>query len=336
MAGKVRDEWHPLPAYVTGSSLVTSFYQNDTLKMEEICRMQHEQLLQQIVDHLKSVHGLRAIALGGSYASGSQRPDSDIDIGLYYDEDQSLDIAHIRSIASTLNDTPDPTVTDLGGWGAWVNGGAWLVIGGQHVDFLYRNIGFVSSILDDCNSGIVRSDYWQQPAYGFHSFMYCTETAINRPLYDPEHVIEQLKAKVEHYSPRLKHAIIKNFLWSARFTLDNIYKPASRGEVYLVTGGLARTVHCLVQVLYAINETYYLSEKKLAADIGAFSIRPENFLERIYALLGATGTTSAQLQESLARAKALYNEVSALLKPLRPKGAEVPVAHPTLPISPEG
>jgi predicted nucleotidyltransferase len=271
--------------------------------------MQHELLLQQIIEQLKPVQGLRAIVLGGSYASGSQRPDSDIDIGLYYDESQPLDIAHIRSIASILNDAPNPAVTDLGEWGTWVNGGAWLTIENQRVDFLYRNIGFVSSTIDDCNSGTIRSDYWQQPAYGFHSFMYCTETAICRPLYDPDHVIEHLKAKVTHYSPHLKQAIIKNFLWSARFTLDNTYKAASRGEIYLVTGCLARTIHCLVQVLYAINETYYLSEKKLAADISSFSIRPENFLERIYALLGAIGSTSSQLQESLAQTEALYNEV---------------------------
>jgi len=274
--------------------------------------MQHELLLQRLVDNLKAVHGLRAIVLGGSYASGSARPDSDIDIGLYYDENRPLDIGQIRSIAASLNDIPNPTVTDIGGWGTWVNGGAWLTIGGQRVDFLYRNIDFVSSTIDDCNAGNLRSDYWQQPAYGFHSFMYCTETAICQPLSDPDQVIERLKAKVAHYSPHLKQAIIKNFLWSARFTLDNISKPALRGEVYLVTGGLARTIHCLVQVLYAMNETYYLSEKKLAADLNSFSVRPDNFLERISTLLGATGTTSVQLQVSLTRTEELYNEIATL------------------------
>ncbi len=270
--------------------------------------MHHEQLLQQLADVLKPVHGLRAIVLGGSYASGSQRPDSDIDIGLYYYEDQLLDIEQIRAIASQLNDTPNPVVTDLGGWGTWVNGGAWLTIQGQRVDFLYRNIDFVSSILDDCNAGIIRSDYWQQPAYGFHSFMYCTETKISRPLYDPDAIIETLKTKVAVYSPALKQAIIKNFLWSARFTLDNTYKPAARGEVYIVVGCLARAIHCLVQVLYALNETYYLSEKRLAVDVGSFRIVPERFLERVYAVLGGSGTNSTQLQESLVKIEVLYGE----------------------------
>ncbi|HZS77821.1 MAG TPA: nucleotidyltransferase domain-containing protein [Ktedonobacteraceae bacterium] len=155
-------------------------------------------MLQQLVAQLKQVSGLRAIVLGGSYASGSARPDSDIDIGLYYFEQQPLDIAHIRSLVNSLNDTPDPVVTDLGGGGPWVNGGAWLTIQGQRVDFLYHNIGFVSATLDDCNKGIIRSDYWQQPAYGFHSYMYCAETQINQPLYDPDSILEQLKADHHH------------------------------------------------------------------------------------------------------------------------------------------
>lgn len=274
--------------------------------------MQHEQLLQELVNQLKHVQGVHAIGLGGSYASGDQRPDSDLDIGLFYYENQPLDIEHIRAIAAMLNDSPDPVVTALGGWGPWVNGGAWLTIQGQRVDFLYRNLDFVSATIDDCNAGSIRSDYWQQPSYGFHSFIYCTEIAICQPLYDPDHIIERLKTRVTRYSPRLKQTIIRDFLWRARFTLDNIRKPAARGEVYMASGGLARAIHCLVQVLYALNETYYISEKKLARELRAFKLQPPDFLTRVNSILGAPGTTSAQLQESWERTEMLYQEVAAL------------------------
>ncbi len=215
-----------------------------------------------IVEQLKEVDGLQAIVLGGSYASGAQRPDSDIDIGLYYRHDRPLAIDQIHTIAAQLNDFPDPVVTALGGWGRWVNGGAWLTIEGQRVDFLYRDIDFVSSILDDCQAGKIQSDYWQQPAYGFHSYMYCAETQICQPLYDPEELIPALKAKVALYPPLLKQSIIKDFLWSARFTLENTHKAARQGNVYITVGCLARAIHSLVQVLYALNETYYISEKE--------------------------------------------------------------------------
>ena len=282
---------------------------------EDIYLMHHELLLQHIVEQLQPVRGLKAIVLGGSYASGSQRPDSDLDIGLYYQDEQALDITHLRSLAVRLNATSDPVVTELGGWGYWVNGGAWLTIEGQRIDFLYRNIDFVSSILDECTAGHIRSDFWQQPAYGFHNFMYCTESAICKPLYDPDQIIEQLKARVATYSPRLQRAIIDHFLWQARFTIENTYKPAARGEIYLVTGALARIIHCLIQVLYAINQTYYLSEKKLALDLATFHIRPDHFLVRINTLLGATGHTAAQLQASLTAAEALYKELAQLAQP---------------------
>ncbi len=274
--------------------------------------MMHEQLIQQLVEQLKPIRGLRAIVLGGSYARGDQRPDSDIDLGLYYTENQPLDIAQVRSLAASLNDTPDPFVADLGGWGPWVNGCSWLTIGGQRVDFLYRNLTLVNATIDDCQAGRIRSDYWQQPAYGFHNFMYCTETAINQPLYDPERLIAQLKARVAQYPPKLKQAILDDFLWRARFTLDNISKAAARGEIYMTVGGLARAIHCLVQVLYALNETYYLSEKQLARDLSTFSIQPAHFLERINRILGAPGTSSAELVNTLARTEALYRECVAL------------------------
>lgn len=274
--------------------------------------MQHEQLLQDLVGQLRGVGGLRALVLGGSYARGDQRPDSDLDLGLYYFEEQPLDVARVRALARALNDTPDPVVTDLGGWGPWVNGGSWLTIGGQRVDLLYRNLTLVNATLDECNAGRIRSDYWQQPAYGFHSFMYCAETAINRPLYDPEQLLPPLKAKVASYSPQLKQTILSDFLWRARFTLDNIRKPALRGEVYMTAGGLARTIHCLVQVLYALNETYYLSEKQLARELATFTIKPEDFLGRISRILGAPGTSSVELAEALERTEALYRDCTQL------------------------
>src|SRR5579884_1840170 len=81
--------------------------------------MQHSEFVQHIVDQLTNVESVKAIVLG-----------------LYYSEDPPLDISHIRMIASKLNDFPNPIVTDLRAWGRWVNGGAWLTVQGQRVDFL--------------------------------------------------------------------------------------------------------------------------------------------------------------------------------------------------------
>jgi len=70
--------------------------------------MRHSELIESIIDKLKAVDGLQATVLGGSWASGTQRADSDIDMGLYYNADYPLDIQQVRNIANEFNDLPDP------------------------------------------------------------------------------------------------------------------------------------------------------------------------------------------------------------------------------------
>ena len=276
--------------------------------------MQHSEFVQNIVDQLTHVEGLRAIVLGGSWASGMQRPDSDIDLGLYYNEDFPLDVSYIRKLAFELNDVPNPVVTDLGGWGRWVNGGAWLTIKGQRVDFLYRNIDFVSKIIDDCLKGEIQLDGPQQPPYGFHSYIYCAEVRICTVLYDPDGVIQELKSKVAHYPQPLKSRIINGFLWDAEFTLEVAKKPSARGDVYFVAGCLTRIASDLVQVLYALNETFFISDKRMYRDEQTFKIKPDSFSERINNILGNMGCDSKKLDETLSAAKILIGELVALCR----------------------
>ena len=43
-------------------------------------------VLVEAVERLRWVDGVAAVVLGGSYARGTQHPQSDIDIGIYYRE----------------------------------------------------------------------------------------------------------------------------------------------------------------------------------------------------------------------------------------------------------
>jgi predicted nucleotidyltransferase len=268
--------------------------------------------VQRLVDRLNHVGGVKAVVLGGSYASGSQQPDSDIDLGLYYDEHAPLDIVHLRMIAQELNDFLDPVVTAPGEWGRWVNGGAWLTIEGQRVDFLYRSLDFVTEVIDACNRGEKLSDYYQQPPYGFHSYIYCAEIQQCQVLYDPEGVIPTLKSKVAIYPQPLKKTIINSFTWDAAFTLQNARKSAKRGDVYFVAGCITRIASDLVQTLYALNETYFISDKRFYRDVERFDIKPEHFAARIHRMLGNVGHDEQGLAETIRLAEGLVHDVIAL------------------------
>jgi hypothetical protein len=260
---------------------------------------------------LRGVAGLIALTLGGSWASGRQRPDSDIDLGLYYGPEEPLDVAAIKEIAARLNDTPDPVVTELGGWGPWVNGGAWLTIAGHRTDFLYRDLGLVADTIDECLAGRSKPDYWQQPPYGFHSQIYCAEIKWCRPLYERRPVIAPLKAKVTAYPQALKRRVVDGFLWSAWFTLEHARKFAERGEPYLVAGCLTRAVAELVQVLYGLNETFFFSDKHVYRDVAGFAIAPADFMARVDALMGG-GVSESELTRRIELADTLRREVLAL------------------------
>ncbi len=117
-----------------------------------------EALLSRLVGALAPVRGIEAIALGGSRARGTATAASDYDIGLYYRSRRPIDIAALGKVAASLDDRgTGAEVTPLGGWGPWIDGGGWLLIGGIHVDLLYRDLDRVASAIDDAHAGKVES-----------------------------------------------------------------------------------------------------------------------------------------------------------------------------------
>ena len=267
-----------------------------------------EALISQLVNRLKFVGGVKAIVLGGSRADDTHRPDSDIDIGIYYLDQNEFDLKQIQTIANAINDTSAPTVTAVGEWGRWVNGGAWLTIQGQKVDFLYRDLIFVRQIIQDCKKGMRQADFYQQPPFGFHSYIYCAEIRTCRVLFDPENLISKLKAEVQEYPKALKNTIVNDFLWDAEFSLLQCKKSALRGEVLIVAGCLTKIASDFVQVLCALNEIFFINDKKIYKQEKALRLKPDNFLERLNRILGQIGNSDIEMEKTLFEVEGLFDD----------------------------
>jgi len=92
-------------------------------------------LAERVAARIGELEGIAAVALGGSWARGGASPDSDVDLGIYYEPVRPFGIEDLRQLAWELDDRrPDDAVTGFGEWGPWINGGGWLVIRGQRVD----------------------------------------------------------------------------------------------------------------------------------------------------------------------------------------------------------
>jgi predicted nucleotidyltransferase len=274
--------------------------------------LQKRDMLTQLVDELQRVPGVAAVVLGGSYARGTQRPDSDLDVGIYYAAATPFAIAEMRRIARSLSVNGEPVVTEFYGWGPWVNGGAWIYTAAGKVDFLYRNLDQIQRTLDDAQRGTVIHDYDQQPAYGFYSVIYLAETQVCLPLFDPAGRIADLKRQVAVYPPALKARVVADALWSAEFTLIQARTFAAAGDVYNTVGCLTRVAAALTQALFALNEVYFMSDKKVLETIRGFSMVPPDYGEQIQALLAHPGQTVSELEHTVTALVDLWAKVMAL------------------------
>ena len=150
-------------------------------------------VLDRVVAELAPIADLRALALGGSWARGTARPDSDLDVGLYYRDAAAFEVEAVRACAARLDPGPDRVVTGFGEWGPWVDGGAWLVVDGRRVDLLYRSFDRIEATLAAARRGEHEWHFGQQPPFGFHGPTLLAELAICRPLHDPQGELAKAK-----------------------------------------------------------------------------------------------------------------------------------------------
>jgi predicted nucleotidyltransferase len=265
-----------------------------------------------IADRLSRIDGVVAVALGGSRATGTQHAESDYDIGVYYRDAAPFLIADIVTLAEELSDEPDPVVTTFYRWGRWVNGGAWFTANGQWVNFLYRNLDQIERVIDNCCEGRFESDFYQQPPYGFHSYIYLAELSICRPLHDPQAVLAALKQRIAVYPPALKATIINRFLWGAEFDLQNARKYCERGDVYAACGCFSRIAASLVQIVYALNERYFITDKGALGQAEGFDRTPPDFRSVLERVLARPGASAAELGGSLLVLAELHQRLADL------------------------
>lgn len=266
----------------------------DTLTKEK------RELLEKLVERLVSIPHMRAVVLGGSYAAGTAQAASDLDVGLYYLDAEPFLIKDIRSAAGELARPGSiPTVTGFYEWGAWVNGGAWIQTSVSKLDFLYRSLDQITRTIREAQEGTWRHDYDQQPSHGYYSTGYLAETQICIPLFDPEGRISELKSQVEHYPPALKEKIPADALWSAEFTLMHAREFAKKGDIYNTAGCLVRAAANLTQALFALNERYFLSDKKVMETIEGFKDVPEGYTGKVASILGRLGKNREELTRSV-------------------------------------
>ncbi|WP_031106000.1 nucleotidyltransferase domain-containing protein [Streptomyces sp. NRRL S-146] len=131
--------------------------------------------LDTVADRLALLPAVEAVTLGGSRARGTERPDSDWDLAVYYRG--AFDPADLRAVGW------EGEVCEIGAWGGGVfNGGAWLTIEGRSVDIHYRDLDVVGHELAEAEAGRFRVEPLMFHLAGIPTYLLVAELAINKVL----------------------------------------------------------------------------------------------------------------------------------------------------------
>lgn len=131
--------------------------------------------LDHVADRLAVLPTVEAVALGGSRAQGTARPDSDWDLAIYYRGD--FKPQHLRDLGW------QGQVTEIGGWGGGLyNGGAWLTIDGRKVDVHYRDLDVIDVQLAEAEAGRFVVERLMFHVLGIPSYLLLAELALNKTL----------------------------------------------------------------------------------------------------------------------------------------------------------
>jgi hypothetical protein len=206
--------------------------------------------LADLTARLAGLPTVQSVALGGSRAAGTHRPDSDWDLAVYYRGE--FDPADLRALGHPGD------VSEIGGWGGGVfNGGAWLTVDGRRVDVHYRDLAVVEHELAEASAGRF---HWEPLAFhlaGIPSYLVVAELAGNRVLHGelptPDGYPDALRRSAQEF-------------WRANAAMTLHYATANHapaGRVTEVAGALALAATQTAHAVLAGRGEWVTNEKTL-------------------------------------------------------------------------
>lgn len=273
-------------------------------------KMDIHDILGRVKEALSEVSGVEAIVLGGSRITGTEGPQSDIDVGIYYNA-SILDFEALNAAASRLDDSHRKgLIGKEGDWGPWVNFGAWLQINDIAVDLIFRDIARVKQVIQDTNQGTFQANYQPGHPHAYMNYMYRGKLAFNEIIFAREASFSDLKILAQQYPSSLQHNLLQFFGFEAEFYLMLAKKNLNNKDPYYFHGLLFKMVSAFNQVIFAKNKIYMLNEKKAVHRIMSFQFAPINYSSRIEDLFY---NSSENPQDSLNIAKLLLIEIESLV-----------------------
>jgi uncharacterized protein YhfF len=227
---------------------------NDSSTSHDASTVDDAGFARRVAERLATLPSVAAVALGGSRAAGTHRPDSDWDFAVYYRG--QFDPARLRAFGWPGE------VSEIGGWGGGVfNGGAWLQIEGRRVDVHYRDLADVEHHLAEARAGRFCIENLLFHLAGVPTYIVVAELAGNQVLTGSLPRPEYPPALREHAPPA----------WWSRAQLTLAYARdahAPRGHALDCAGAAARACSEAAHAILAARGEWVTNEKRLLERAG--------------------------------------------------------------------
>jgi len=237
--------------------------------------------------------GKYAISVGGSQGKGLSDARSDVDFRLFHEQD-------------LVPPSEDPQL-----WKDYHDAMEYWRQRGINVDGIWpRRIDKIDAALDRWLSGELATVDMVWTIWGYHLLPDIYHQAV---IEDPYGVIAGWKQRLSVYPLKLKQAILKKHLESVRYwRVDYHYRSkVQRGDVVFTAGLTSRLVHDLIQILFALNETYYVGDGQNLDFCRKFALIPAGFPEKVQEILYPSAADN-RLQVQYEQLLALIDEVVPL------------------------
>lgn len=216
--------------------------------------MNDADFLNHTADILMGLPTVEAVTLGGSRAQGTNRPDSDWDLAIYYRG--PFDPASLEAVGWPGE------VCAVGAWGGGVyNGGAWLTIDGRAVDVHYRDLDVIEHEMNEAEAGRFRVELLMFHLVGIPTYLVVAEMAINTVLRG------QLPRP--NYPEALQATAPEAWLGNAELLFGYAASNhAPYGRITQVAGMIAQAASCSAHAVLAARGEWVTNEKSLLSRAG--------------------------------------------------------------------
>ena len=208
-----------------------------------------------------------AISVGGSLGKGTWDDRSDVDFRLF--TDRALEWTDKR---------PELWVDYFAAIERWKERGI-------NIDGVWcRTVNEIDAAVNGWCSGEIKPVDLLWTIWGYHVL-----TDVNNQfiIEDPYHIIADWKSRLSVYPPALKTAILEKNLESLRYWRTDYHyaHKVERGDVVFLAGMTSKLVHEIIQILFALNETYYVGDGSNLRFVEKFKIVPADFSARVRTIL---------------------------------------------------